>query len=696
MKDKNYASSDKASVSEMQRMIQLQGQTVFQLKSLLDNVPGDIYWKSKDGVWLGLNTHCLHSLVRMGIINSANEHEVIGKTDYELFNKITADAYTANDEEVIRTNSELSTEENTYLKNGELIILHSIKKPLYDEENNLVGIIGNTIDITAMKRIEKELKEAKEIAEMANKAKDEFIANMSHDIRTPLTGVIGLSEMLEQTLSNPADKEKAHMLHDSGAQLLHLLNHILEDIRAETSTNHDLVFETFNVRNCIQELIRLESSASALKGLTILTEISPEVPEYICSDRTKIHRVLLNLMSNAIKFTQSGHITLQIDCLQKDANQVHLKFSVQDTGIGIPDEIQTHLFDRFYKASSSYQGVYEGHGLGLHIAQSFVQLLGGKITLTSIPNQGSTFHFDISCAIGDAPTVTPVNATPAAAMPDEKKTGHLLLVEDNTIALKTLEFLLKSKGYTFVSAVTAERAWEILQTDDFDAIITDIGLPGMSGMDLSNRIRHLEKQSHKTPTPIIALTGHAKEVASEKCQAQGINEVFCKPVPMEELHACLQKLIHKPLNPSDNELSKEDSTSKQADILVANNEPLFELQSFPLFDETFFLQQIPDKPLLISLIKDYLSETMQQDIQEIQNLHAVLDWSGIEKIVHKIKGGLLYLGTQKMRYACQYFGTYQKAGHTELLEPLFQQILLVNKDTIEALRYWLETGDGQK
>ena len=233
MDDRNAPDENEKIIEDLRKIIATQNNSIFQLKTLIDDLPGDVYWKDKEGTWLGLNKHCLESLFKMGFIKTCNEQEVVGKTDYQLFDREVAAGYRANDMEVMRKQQELIIEEDTLLPSKEHVILHSTKKTLYDKEGLVAGIVGNTIDITYLKNIEIELKKAKEQAEAANHAKSAFIANMSHDIRTPLAGVIGLSEVLKHSLKNPEEREKAHLLHDSGEELLHMLNDILDDVQAE-------------------------------------------------------------------------------------------------------------------------------------------------------------------------------------------------------------------------------------------------------------------------------------------------------------------------------------------------------------------------------------------------------------------------------------------------------------------------------
>ncbi len=695
MEKKNNPIERNEFFSNLQKVIETQSNTIFQLKSLLDNLPGDIYWKDKEGVWLGLNKHCLESLVRMGVINTAQEQEVIGKTDYELFNKQTADAYRLNDQKVLATEQEIIIEENTDLANGELIILHSIKKPLYDAEKNLLGIVGNTIDITRMKIIEQELKDAKERAEEANNAKTEFIANMSHDIRTPLTGVIGLSEMLENTLQNSEQKKDAHLLHGSGKELLHMLNDILDDVRAEHMSESDVHQETFDLHQCIQDLARLERPTIKLKHLDLRIDIDAKVPQYIVNDRKKIHRILLNLLGNAIKFTQSGHITITVKCLDIKGSHVHLEFGVADTGIGIPKDLQSKVFDRFFKITSSYKGLYTGHGLGLHIAQSYVKLLGGHITLHSEEGVGSTFHFDLSCKIGHSNKKTSSSPSFVSSSENPKAiqcsaASHLLLVEDNAIALKVLESIVLKAGCQFKSVVTGEEAFELVKSTPFDLIITDIGLPGISGNEFTRLVRKWESEQHnRPPLPIVGLTGHAQEAAKPECIACGMNEVFSKPVNLVMVQAMLNTFSTHPQSEKNTVVEENNSGKLGVDLPETENE-LFQLDKFPLFDANHALQQIGNPMLLKDVLNDFISKAMQNDVDQMQQAYAQKDWANVEKLAHKIKGGVSYLGTLRLKYACQYLERYYKAEHRDLLEKLYHQLLEINRQTIETVAQWLK------
>ncbi|USQ13396.1 response regulator [Legionella lytica] len=656
-------------------------ETIHNLESLIENMPCNVYWMNKECLMVGCNQNVLNML-------QMNKEEFIGKS-YEDLSQLCqwpeglAEKLKNDDLTVINKGVPILDSEDPPIPNpeGSSFYFLTNRVPLYNQQGEITGVAGISTEITA-------LKQARELAEAANIAKTEFIANISHDIRTPLTGVIGLSELLEQSLNNQEDRDKAHMLHDSGKELLHMLNDILDDVRAGNLRETDVKTESFDLHQCIDDLIRLETPATSLKHLALKAHIAPEVPRYIRSDRNKIHRILLNLLGNAIKFTQSGCITLSIECLHWGESTVHLKLGVSDTGIGIPEEVQSQVFQRFFKVSSSYKEIYTGHGMGLHIAQSYVTLLGGHITLTSKVGEGTTFHFDVHCPLGEAPALNKVQASPVPPSKAVSKKAHLLLVEDNVIALKTLEMMLSQEGYSFISATSGEDAWTLLQTNPVDLIITDIGLPGISGTQLSTRIRNKERTLNQSITPIIGLTGHAKETAWEECQRAGMNDVLSKPASINRLEQCIHRVLT-----SASLVHKNDPGLDKPLFLGAGlpktKEELFQLDAFALFDEQRALTHIQDLDLLTTLLNTYLSDEIQKDIHQMKLEYQHLNWHKVEELAHKIKGGVNYLGILKMSYACQYLERYYKEGHRSLLEPLYLQLIKVNEETIEALNRWL-------
>lgn len=675
------------------------------LKNIIENLPQYIYWKDKNFVYLGCNKRVADYLYLK------SPDDIIGKTDHDFgWSKKRINFLKKSDHDVLHDGKEILIEDQIPF-DGTIRTMLTSKSPLYGHDGEITGILGVTMDITDRKKLEEAFRKAKEAAEAANLAKTEFIANMSHDIRTPLTGVIGMAEILEMALDNPEHKEEAHIIHDSGEELLTMLNDILDDVRAENVNEETLRMEAFDLYQCVDDLVKLETPTTKAKQLTLKVEINASVPRHIISDRKKIQRILLNLLGNAIKFTRTGGITLHVRCLDSQEENLRLQFRVSDTGIGIPKDMQAKVFDRFFRVTPSYKGIYRGHGLGLHIAQLYVNILGGDITLTSTDGVGSTFTFDISCKTEKEDSsecknvhspikqATVLNHDFQSVLPTPSpvfhsiKIPHLLLVEDNPIALRVLESIVSSIGYQFISTKDGETALELAKKiSTFDLIVTDIGLPGISGSRLCQLIRDWENQEKKHPVPIVGLTGHTRESARSECLACGMNDVFSKPVTSAMLIDMVAQfaLVYTTKEPQYPVENSPVITSLGTD-LPDQEDKLFQLDMFPLFDPKYALKQLNDFSLLLNLMNDFISEKMQQDIYLLKRAYDEKNWEQVEKISHKTKGGVAYLGAKKLQYACQYLERYYKAGHRLLLEKLYHQVIAVNDETLIELKKWLKT-----
>jgi CheY-like chemotaxis protein/HPt (histidine-containing phosphotransfer) domain-containing protein len=264
------------------------------------------------------------------------------------------------------------------------------------------------------------------------------------------------------------------------------------------------------------------------------------------------------------------------------------------------------------------------------------------------------------------------------------------LVEDNPIALKVLENMVSKAGYHPTTATDGEKALALAKSGEFDLIITDIGLSDISGRELAHFIREWEKENAIKNTPIIGLTGHARETAMAECLESGMNDVFTKPASLAMIREIVNKFISQ--QPSTDTPSNSKATLAsfgKLDVDLPDTEDaLFELESFPVFDPKYGLQQINDLALLMDIWKAYLSDEMQNDVNLMKKAHAKKDWEEVDRLAHKIKGGVCY-GTRRLFYACQYLERYYKVGHRTLLDKLYHQVLNVNEETIATLNKWL-------
>jgi signal transduction histidine kinase/CheY-like chemotaxis protein len=548
----------------------------------------------------------------------------------------------------------------------------------------------------------------KQVIEESSHAKTEFIANMSHDIRTPLTGIINFSHYLKEQdkLSGATRKELAEDIYLASEQLLSLLNNVLEVVSADKATDSDVVPKSFDLLKMIEDLIQLEKPAIRSHDLEIKQSIDPNIPRYIVSDKTKLQRILINLIGNAIKFTEKGYIELAADLHKINAKKATIIFSVRDTGIGISEEDQKQIFERFFRISPSYRGQYLGSGIGLHIVQKYVQLLGGKIKVHSVFGKGTTFLVTFSFPIAKDPIESSEDKFYKKMITEKRQASaetsrtmtvsdidsaiKIILVEDNLAALKSLKLLLMPFKLRVAEAQTAEEAFELIKNETFDLIITDIGLPGMQGDVLAEKIRQLEKEEVRKREQIVALTGHAVDGNMvEACKKAGIDEVFQKPMQPKNLETLLNSFNLKTKKLSEQHKTSEEKSIQSVGGKLGSDLPdteaeLFEINHHPILDLKIGKSILGSEELAKDILKNLKKDGIDPDLDSLKNAHDHGDWETVRALVHKIKGGST-IGTVRLHYALLYMERYIKAGHSHCVEELYSQMLQVIEETVDYL-----------
>ncbi|MFY7698546.1 MAG: ATP-binding protein [Legionella sp.] len=640
-----------------------------------------IFWKDINSVYQGCNA----ALAELLGLNDCND--IIGMTDYQLTNNIEqSDAYCQDDRTVIKSGlAKLGIEELFTRTTGEQRFLLTNKVPLFDEKANIHGILGICADITDRKKLELSLAHA----ELANIARNEFITNISHDIRTPLTGIVGMSKLLEDGPLSPEYKQYAHWINESGEQLVGLLSRILDVVSNENLNDNNTQRQTFNLHKCIKDIGQLELPSAVIKGLELNIYIDPNVPHFISTDQTKLHRILLNLTSNAIKFTDQGSVSIQVEKLHEQNSVATIKISVNDSGIGIADEFKDKVFDRFFRANSSLNTIHPGHGVGLHIAQKYVELLGGELQLTSVIGKGSTFFFTLDVDIAYAnfeirettanyhiePEIklSPINTIKKAA--NEEYSPQVLLVEDNNLALRLIEVMATQSGLNFVSAINGEQALQLIYKERFDLVITDVGLPGISGYQLTATIRQWEKDNQLEPTPIIGLTAQTMQEAEQKCLESGMNGIVCKPINLTKISQIINQYS----------LSKHSLRTS----LIDSTAPLDAPEFIRILDTDLGISHLGEKHLLIKAVTLMLEKEIPECMAILIEAYPSKNWAAIEKAAHKLKGTAIYCGATKLQFACQQFESYHKSGKSSQLNQFYQQLLCVLGETKAYCQRWL-------
>jgi len=457
----------------------------------------------------------------------------------------------------------LSYENKNYSKDGhEYWILTSLT-PILDEKGNVEKIISIDSDITKQKRAEKdlilaneiaeesiakgnmaleELYKAKQLLEDSLKVKEQFLANMSHEIRTPMNSIIGFTNILLKTELNEENKKYLGAIHTSGQNLLVIINDILDFSKLGSGKiNFESIrFKLGKLINMLAELMRLKANE---KNIRLTIEIDENIPENIIGDPTRLNQILMNLVGNAIKFTNSGEVKIIVSLLKRTENNLELNFKVKDTGIGIPQESIDRIFESFTQAANDTSRKYGGTGLGLSITKQLIELQGGKISVKSKLNEGSVFEFALkfkpAIQHDKAKLVAPESLNGKFPLDGVK----VLLVEDNSFNQLLATKILENWHCAVDIADTGIIAIEKAEKNNFDVILMDIQLPGMDGYETTNFIRN-KIAAPKCDVPIIAMTAHAFANEVEKCLKSKMNDYISKPFDENMLYDKMLHVLH--------------------------------------------------------------------------------------------------------------------------------------------------------
>ena len=591
--------------------------------------------------------------------------DVIGKSLLGLITNADILSEVASNREALWKGKVIHAVSRRVRSDGSLVDVEAFSVPL-GPGGHRTGAVMQYQDITERKLAEKALVGAKDAAEAASRAKSEFLANMSHEIRTPMNGIIGMTELALDTELTSEQREYLGLVQASADSLLKLINDILDFSKIEAG-KIEIESVEFPFQQSLDETMKSLAFRVHQKSVELTWRVGSGIPEYLKGDVGRLRQILVNLVGNAVKFTERGEIEVSVEVESESDAEVLLHFQVRDTGIGIPKAKQQMIFDAFTQVDSSTTRTYGGTGLGLAITSRLVKLMGGSIWVESEPGRGSIFHFtsrfeftgSVPRTIGSGNPEAMRSHPAGAALATTSEGMKILLAEDNAVNRKLVTTLLRRRGHRVVAIENGQEALDVLTKQNFDVVFMDVQMPVLDGLDATRAIRTKE-QSSGAHLPIIALTAHAMKGDRERCLEAGADEYLTKPIRTTDLLEALNRVKNVKAN------SVEIDTASPTRALGAAEPPVAD------FDAA--LDRVEgDRELLEELMGMFTAEC-SRDMAEIHKSLEARDMKLLERLAHTLKGASATLAAGAVSSAAAALEKQARTGEVGNAEQLLETL----------------------
>ncbi|WP_219012413.1 ATP-binding protein [Shewanella algae] len=595
---------------------ELKEQLVF-MQEVVDSIPHPIYVRDLNRRLILCNQSYLK-------VFKASREDVLHKTTLEGINRVDEVNEIDLEYQLALTENRAFYRDRKMHIDGQSVDIYHWFQPVKDEQGEIRGIVGGWVDVSDRVKLMEQLTQAKDMADGASKAKTQFLATMSHEIRTPMNAIIGLLELsLKRAQDNQFDFNSIRVAYDSAKGLLDLIGDILDVVRIEAG-QLSLNPVQVELKPTLDSVIRIFDGIAIQKGLTLTLEFDPELPKYAQLDPLRVKQILSNLIGNAIKFTDQGHIDVTAQKERDAEGNEQLLLRVADTGIGIPIKEQQKLFRPFAQV---HNGAHNkgGTGLGLMICRSLCDMMGGTLSMMSEPGQGTCISMRIPLLAAETHLFGENKVNSTTDVIPSIQAQHVLIVDDHPANRLLLSQQLRYLGHTVEEANDGKEALQLFSQHSYKIVITDCNMPEMDGYDLSRRLRQLEQNQNLSPAVLLGYTANAQLEAKRACIEAGMNDCLFKPISLEEL----QQKLNSFRNLLNQEGPRQSFLPSSLDKLTGGNKQLTE-----------------------QLLQELLSAN-EADLARLQSAVHNFELDEAKSIAHKIKGAAKIIAATDIVTLCE-------------------------------------------